>query len=128
MRPLKEVKFKGYIANNLKVTPNGFGYLEITQDILDEYEVDAATAGNMVNDFNYIDEVYSWGIFSVDKQNNNIRGSIRSRGPIINEIASHYNGGGHIYASGVRVKNFEEVESLINDLDIACKEYKENLK
>ena len=59
MRPLKEIKFKGYIANNLKVTPNGFGYLEITQDILDEYEVDAATAGNMVNDFNYIDEVYS---------------------------------------------------------------------
>ncbi len=128
MRPLKEIKFKGYIANNLKVTPNGFGYLEITQDILDEYEVDAATAGNMVNDFNYIDEVYSWGIFSVDKQNNNIRGSIRSRGPIINEIASHYNGGGHIYASGVRVKNFEEVESLINDLDIACKEYREKQK
>jgi len=128
MRPLKEIKFKGYIADNLKVTENGFGYLEITQDILEKYDVDAATAGNMVNDFNYIEGVYSWGIFSVDKQNNNIRGSLRSRGPIINEIASNYNGGGHIYASGVRLKDFDEVESLIKDLDLACKEYTDKLK
>jgi len=82
----------------------------------------------MVNDFNYIDEVLAWGIFSVDKQNDNIRGSIRSRGPIINETASKYNGGGHIYASGVRLKDFDQVESIVNDLDIVCKKYKENLE
>lgn len=128
MRPLKEIKFKGYIADNLKVTENGFGYLEITQDILDKYEVDAATAGNMVNDFNYIEGVYAWGIFSIDKQNNNVRGSIRSRGPIINEIAGNYNGGGHIFASGVRLKDFNEVENIISDLDKVCKEYTESLK
>ena len=128
MRPLREVRFRGYIADNLKVTENGFGYLEITQDILDKYEVDAATAGNMVNDFNYIEGVYSWGIFSIDKQNNNVRGSIRSRGPIINEVASNYNGGGHIFASGVRLKDFDEVESIIKDLDNVCKDYKESLK
>lgn len=126
MRPLKEVRFKGYIADNLEVTENGFGYLQITEDILSKYEVDAATAGNMVNDFNYIEEIYAWGIFSADKQNNNIRGTIRSRGPIINETASNYNGGGHIYASGVRLRDIEEVESIINDLDLVCKEYKEN--
>lgn len=126
IRSLKEIKFKGYIADNLKVTENGFGYLEITEKILEKYEVDAATAGNMVNDFNYIDGVYAWGIFSVDKQNDNIRGSIRSRGPIINETATHYNGGGHIYACGVRLKNFDEIELIVNDLDLVCKEYKEN--
>lgn len=128
MRPFREIKFRGYIADNLKITENGFGYLEITQDILDKYEVDAATAGNMVNDFNYIEEVYAWGIFSSDKQNNNIRGSIRSRGPIINDVASNYNGGGHIYASGVRLKDFDEVKSIIKDLDQVCKEYTEGLK
>ena len=128
MRPLREIKFRGYVADHLKVTENGFGYLEITEDILEKYNVDAATAGNMVNDFNYISEVYAWGIFSYDKQNNNIRGSIRSRGPIINEIASKYNGGGHKLASGVRLKDFNVVNSLINDLDTVCKEYKETLK
>ncbi len=124
MRSLKEIKFKGYIADNLKVTENGFGYLEITEDVLSKYEVDAATAGNMVNDFNYIEEVLAWGIFSVDKQNSNVRGSLRSRGPIINKIATHYNGGGHIYACGVRLKDFDEVDQLINEYDMLCKEFK----
>ena len=77
----------------------------------------------MVNNFNYINEVYAWGVFTYDKNNSNIRGSIRSRGPIINETASKYNGGGHIFASGVRLENFEEVDSLIQDLDKVCAEY-----
>lgn len=125
MRPFKEVKFGGYIADNLKLTENGFAYLEINQSDLEKYNVDAATAGNMVNDLNYIEGIYSWGIFSYDKQNNNIRGSIRSRGPIINETVSKYNGGGHIYACGVRLKDFDEVKKLIEDLDNDCKKYKE---
>lgn len=124
MRSFKEVKFGGYIADNLIVTEHGFAYLKITDDILEKYDVDAATAGNMVNNFNYIDKVYAWGIFSYDKQNNNIRGSVRSRGPIINEaISSKYNGGGHIYACGVRLKDFDETDSLIKDLDSVCERY-----
>lgn len=123
MRSLKDVRFSGYIADNLKVTEHGFAYLEITEDILKKYNVDAATAGNMVNEFNYIDGIYSWGIFSYDKQNNNIRGSIRSRGPIINETATKYNGGGHIFACGVRLKDFDEVNRLVQDLDKVCEEY-----
>ena len=123
MRSFKEVKFGGYIADNLKVTENGFAYLKIDQEVLDEYNVDAATAGNMVNNFNYIDKVYAWGIFSYDKQNNNIRGSVRSRGPIINTaISEKYNGGGHKFACGVRLKDFNETDNLINDLDNVCKE------
>ncbi|MDD3452651.1 MAG: bifunctional oligoribonuclease/PAP phosphatase NrnA [Bacilli bacterium] len=127
LRPFREIRFEGFIAHNLKITENGFGYLNITEDILEKYDVDAATAGNMVNNFNYINEVLAWGIFSYDKNNNNIRGSIRSRGPIINEVASNYNGGGHIYASGVRLNDFDQVDSLIADLDKVCKEYKEKL-
>lgn len=123
MRSFKDVRFSGYIADNLKVTEHGFAYLEITEDILKRYNVDAATAGNMVNEFNYIDGIYSWGIFSYDKQNNNVRGSIRSRGPVINETATKYNGGGHIFACGVRLKDFDEVNHLVQDLDKVCQEY-----
>ena len=123
----KEIKFQGYLQDNLCVTKHGFAYLKITQDILDNYGVDAATAGNMVNDFNYISEVYAWGIFSYDKQNNNIRGSIRSRGPVINEIAAKYNGGGHKLASGAKVMTMDEAEALIKDLDATCCKYIESL-
>ena len=125
LRPLKEIRFQGYIENNMKITENGFAYLKITEDILGEYDVDAATAGNMVNNFNYIDEVISWGMFSIDKNNGNtIRGSIRSRGPIINEVAASFGGGGHIYACGVRLKSFDEVDQMVDALDKVCLEYK----
>lgn len=128
LRPLKEVKFQGFIANNMVVTENGFGYLKITEDILEEYDVDAATAGNMVNNFNYIDEVIAWAMFSIDKNNGNtIRGSIRSRGPIINEVAVNFGGGGHIYASGVRLKDFDEVDKIVVALDDVCKKYKDSI-
>ena len=81
----------------------------------------------MVNNFNYINEVYAWAIFSEDKNNDVIRGSIRSRGPIINEAASHFGGGGHIFASGVRLKTDEDTDNLIKELDEVCKNYKEEL-
>ena len=99
--------------------------MKINEEMLNEYGVDAATAGNMVNNFNYIDGVYAWAIFSFDKNNNTIRGSIRSRGPIINEAAAKFGGGGHIYASGVRLASFEDSDKLIAVLDEVCKVYKE---
>lgn len=126
IRPMKELKFQSYIINSMKITENGFGYAYITDDILNEYEADAATAGNMVNNFNYIDGVVSWAVFSEDKNNSNIRISIRSRGPIINEVASQFGGGGHIYASGVKLSNFAECDKLVEALDKVCKEYNEN--
>ncbi len=125
MRPFKEVRFHGFLEDNLNITKNGFAYIKITEEILEKYGVDAATAGNMVNDFNYIENVEVWAVFSYDRVNNNIRGSIRSRGPVINEVAGKYNGGGHKFASGVRLKSFEQVDSLINDLDEVCLNYKE---
>lgn len=123
LRPIKETRFEGYIANNLVTTEHGFAYIKLTDSILKEFGVDSATAGNMVNNFNYIDGVYAWAVFSEDISNNNIRGSIRSRGPVINEVASHYNGGGHKYASGVRPKNFNDTDLLIEELDKICEEY-----
>ena len=125
LRNLHDLRFQSYIINNLTLTKDGFGYIKLEQDILDEYSIDASTATNVVNTLTYIEDMYSWAIFAYDKANDNIRGSIRSRGPIINDVASKYNGGGHIYASGVRVKDFEITDLLINDLNTVCKEYKE---
>lgn len=126
LTPMREVKFQGFIANNLTITENGLGYIKITKEMLNEYKVDEATAGNMINNFNYINEMVAWALFTEDVKNGNIRGSIRSRGPIINKVAEEFNGGGHIYASGVRIKDFEEVDLLVKKLDLVCKEYNEN--
>ncbi len=127
MRPIKDLRFQGYIMNNLIITENGFGYIKLTDDILDEYEVDAATAGNLINNFSYINEVIACGFFSHDRNNNNIRGSIRSRGPVVNEVLTPFGGGGHAKAAGVKAPNFDVVDEIIAELDRVCEEYHRNI-
>lgn len=127
-RPIKEVKFEGYIANNFKITENSVAHIYISDEIMKEYGVDPASAGNMINNFNYIEEIMVWVIFSEDKRNENIRTSIRSRGPVINDVAALFNGGGHDYASGVKLKTMDQVDSLIEKLDEKAKKYKDSLE
>ena len=125
LRPLNEVKLEGYIGLNLNVTENGVAYIKLTKDILEKFRVDAASPGNMINNFNYINEVLVWAFFTEDVKNENIRVSVRSRGPVINTSLSKYNGGGHKYASGARIKSMGEVDNIIEDLDNLCKIYSE---
>lgn len=127
LREYKEIKFQGYMSQNYTITNNKVGYLIINDDILNEYGVDAATPGNMINSFNYINEMLVWVTATLDKELGSYRVSIRSRGPIINETAAKHGGGGHMYASGTRLKTEEEIKSLINDLDKVTEEYMKNL-
>ena len=112
----------------MEITDNGVAYIKITDEVINKFQVDAASAGNMVNNFNFIDQVLVWMTITEDIKNKQIRVSIRSRGPIINNIAELYNGGGHKYASGVKLSNFDQVDALINDLDKQVEEYKKNKK
>jgi phosphoesterase RecJ-like protein len=127
MRPLNEVRLQGYIAENMKVTENGLASVKITNDTMLKYGVDVGSAGNLVNNFNYIEEVIVWVTVSEDVKNNLIKLNIRSRGPIINHIAEKYNGGGHHFASGARVTSMAEADSLLEELDDACRNYIEKL-
>lgn len=128
MRPLKEIRLQGYIEQNLCVTDHGVGYIKITDEIINKFKVDSSAAGNMINNLNFIEEVLVWLTVSEDIKNEIIKVSIRSRGPEINKIAEQYNGGGHKLAAGARVKNKEEIEFLIHDLDSVCSKYIEQNK
>ena len=123
LRPLNEVRLEGYISFNMTVTENGLGYIPITDAIIQKYGVDSASAGNMINNFNFIKEVLVWVTMTEDVKNDQIRISIRSRGPVINQVAEKYHGGGHKFASGVRVKTMEEAMKIIDDLEQVLIEY-----
>lgn len=127
-RPLNEVRLEGYISLNMVVTDNSLGYIKITDDIINQFEVDSAAAGNMVNNFNFVNEILVWATITEDVKNDQIRVSIRSRGPAINQIAERYNGGGHKQAAGAKLRTFDEAMELIHDLDMFLKEYKEGLE
>lgn len=127
MRPLAEMRLFGYMAESMQVTDYGVGYIEVSDDVLKKYEVDVASSGNMINNFNYIEEVLVWLAITEDTKNGIFKINIRSRGPVINTIAEKYNGGGHKLASGARVTNKEDALKLVNDLDDACRKYIEEL-
>lgn len=123
LRPMNEVRLEGYIALNMNVTENGLGYIQITNEVLNQLEVDSASAGNMINNFNFIKEVLVWATITEDVKNDQIRVSIRSRGPEINEVAERFNGGGHKFASGAKLKSFDDAMQLMKELDECLIEY-----
>ena len=117
MRPMTEIRFQGYIFENMTVTENQVAYIKITEDLLKEFEVDSASVGNIISELKCVHEVLVWVFFTEDKKSNLIRANIRSRGPAINEIAAIYGGGGHKYASGARLISWSQVDNLIDDLN-----------
>ena len=122
-RPISEVKFFGYMANNIEVTDNGLGVIKIDKDVVASYKVDPANGGNLINEFNNIGDLLIWLSATEDEKNKVIRVSVRSRGPVINKVLEKHGGGGHALASGAKLKTFKEVDSLIEDLDKLCKKY-----
>ena len=127
LRPMSEVRLQGYISLNMKVTENKLGYIVVPNDIICEYEVDSASAGNMVNEFNFIKEVLVWATITEDIKNNQYRISIRSRGPEINKVAECFNGGGHKFASGVRCKTLDDALEVMKALDLELIKYNNSL-
>jgi DHHA1 domain protein len=123
-RPISEIRFEGYIYQNLILTENGVAYIKITDRKLKEFGVDSAAAGNMINDLKFVNEIIVWVFLTEDIKSNLIRANIRSVGPYINDIATKFGGGGHKYASGVKLKTWDDSDKLINELDELVKNYK----
>lgn len=123
LRPLNEIRLEGYISLNMNVTQNGLGYVIISDDVINQFDVDSASAGNMINNYNYIKEVLVWATITEDVKNSQYRVSIRSRGPEINKIAESHHGGGHKYACGVKTKTLDGALAIMKDLDLLLQEY-----
>lgn len=119
-RPFAEIKFEGYIYQNLNITENGVAYIKITDKILKEFNVDSAAAGNMINNLKFVNEIVIWVFFTEDIKSNLIRANIRSTGPYINTTASLFGGGGHKYASGAKLKSWEDADKLLEALNNLC--------
>ncbi len=119
-RSLIDVRFQGYVAQNLKVSESGFAYIFIDDSTIQKFGGDTGLSGNVIGSFNNINEILVWVIFTEDKKQDLIKVNARSRGPAINSVLENYGGGGHALASGARLKNKEDVEKIIKDFDKLC--------
>ena len=122
-RSISEDKLRAYLINNIKISDNKFGFIYVTNETLKEYGVEATTVSSQVNNFYHLKELLCWMFVVYDERNDIYKANIRSCGPVINEIASEFGGGGHKYASGCRTNDYKRILKLAESLDKACEDY-----
>lgn len=120
-----------------RLTKNLFSTFEITENNVAYRKNDAeliaksglefqSVSRGMVNQMAGIREIPIWANFTEDVENNVIVGEFRARGITIVDIAKKYGGGGHNLACGASLKNWDEVDLIIKDLDERAKQYAKN--
>ncbi|AGY81293.1 MAG: bifunctional oligoribonuclease and phosphatase NrnA [Carnobacterium sp.] len=111
----KVAQLSGYVLQNIEIHPSGVGKVLLTKSILDQFDVSDAETSAVVSLPSALEEVVLWGIF-VEQPEGHFRCRLRSKGPVINEVAKQHHGGGHPLASGANAKDLNEVEQIIHQL------------
>lgn len=119
---MKVAKLSGYLYQNIQVDENGAGKVILSQELLSQYGIDDSETAAVVSLPGVIDEVLAWGIF-VQQPEGYYRVRLRSKGPIINELAKKHHGGGHPLASGASAKDLAEVAEIYDEIKEICHAY-----
>ncbi|MEO4051945.1 bifunctional oligoribonuclease/PAP phosphatase NrnA [Solibacillus sp. CAU 1738] len=117
----KLLQLQGYFYQYFEMDENGAASLKITEKILNEYGVTASETSLLVGSLGNVKGICAWVIFI--EEGDTIRVRLRSKGPVINELAKKYNGGGHPLASGASVHSWEEAAQVAADLKEICRQY-----
>ena len=120
------LKLRGWCLTHFETTPNGFAYLKMTREIINEFKVSDEDAAAQVSAISTIEGHPVWALFI--EYPDEIRIRLRSRGPVINLLAEEYEGGGHPKAAGGRLANWDKLAGFVQKADDLVKEYKESLK
>lgn len=115
----KVAQLIGYVLENLEVSENGVAHIVLTQEVLDKYDLTDEDTHKVVPLPGSIAGVYNWGVF-VEQPNGKFRGRLRSKGPVINEIAKEHGGGGHPLASGANAADQEEIDAILEKFEQAA--------
>lgn len=131
-------KLQGYVYQHFKRTKNGVAYIYFTKEIMEKFNVTKDEAAALVGCLDSIKGSLIWVAFidqlkehqiaekPEDDPGNEIRVRLRSRFIPVNEIGTHYRGGGHQMAAGAIVYSKEEMNSLLKELDTALKKFKKD--
>src|SRR5699024_2996190 len=117
-------RLRGYVLQNFVMSDSGVSSIKITKEILERFSVDPIETGKLVGTLGDIQGMKAW-VFFIEEEAELIRVRVRSKGPIINELAAKYDGGGHPLASGATVTTWEEANQFIEDLEEICADWKE---
>ena len=114
-------RLKGHVLHHFTMSKNGVSSITLTKDILEKFDVNPIETSKLVGALGDIEGIRSWVFFI--EENDIIRVRIRSKGPVINELAAKYRGGGHPLAAGATIHSWEEADMFIQELEIICENY-----
>lgn len=113
---LDMIKLRASFVLKIKLSEHGVGYIYTT---LEEAKASGASAftlsRGMVNTMAEIRGVNTWVNFTETEEG--VLCELRSKNQNVNKIAVKYGGGGHVKASGARVKDRAEAMAMLEDLD-----------
>ena len=115
------VKLNGYILQNFSIEANGVASVRLTKELLAQFQAVPSDASLLVGTLGNIQGIIAWVFFI--QEEDQIRVRLRSKGPIINGIASNFKGGGHPLAAGASIYSWSEADLVIKELEEACEEY-----
>lgn len=116
-------RLRGHVLKHFELSPNGVSSVKLSQSTLQAYNISPLETGQLVSILGDIEGIKAWAFF-IEEEDDLIRVRLRSKGPIINEIAARYGGGGHPLAAGASVKSWDEADLLVEELEAACRKEK----
>lgn len=111
---------QGYIFQHFTIDAYGCAYIKLDQATLRKFEVTPAETSQIVGALGNVKGICAWVIFI--EEEDQIRVRLRSKRPVINELAAQYGGGGHPLAAGASVYSWEVADQLIEQLQMLCKQ------
>lgn len=118
----KVAQLIGYVLENIQVSDNGVAHIILTQDILKRFGLQDEDTHQVVALPGSIAGVLNWGIF-VQQENGKYRCRLRSKGPVINQIAKEHGGGGHPLASGANAADLDEINVILEKFEQVASDY-----
>ncbi|MFD0897065.1 DHH family phosphoesterase [Loigolactobacillus binensis] len=112
----EQARLSAYVLEHMTILPSGAAYVVLSTATLAALKVSVAQAHAVVSLPGKIAAVTVWSVL-VEQAPDNYRVHLRSKGPIINELAKAHDGGGHPLASGARAYSDAEVQTIIHELD-----------
>lgn len=111
----KIAKLSGYVYENLVIDENGAAMVILPKTILDAYQVVDSETSSLISLAGQINRVVAWALF-VEQPEGYFRVRLRSKGPVINQIAKRHNGGGHPLASGANAADETEIQAIYQEI------------
>lgn len=112
---LSQARLQGEVFENLHIEQGGAAYTIITRQRIKELGLEDDQVQAAVNTPSRLGNVLAWMLF-VEQVDGTYRVNLRSKGPIINELAKAHNGGGHPLASGAKAADKQEIDQMVQEL------------